>query len=235
MLSTPNAPVRAVMFDFDGTLVDTMDGFADVAGRLISEAHGWSFADARAAYLRTSGIPFFQQLEVLFPGDERNPGLVEAFEFGKLHCYDGRTVDPDVPALLAGLRARGIAAVVSSNNYGAVVDEFLAGQAVTFDLVLGYRDNFAKGEEHFAFAEQQLGIARPALVFVGDSLRDGQIALGAGVRFVARLSTNGAENFEAVFGPKPFPMVQRLTELLDVIDAGVAAGPAAPRAGEDIQ
>jgi len=218
MTTIPEGPVRAVMFDFDGTLIDTMGGFADVAGRLIEAYHGWTFEAARAAYLRTSGIPFFKQLEVLFPGHEKNPGIAEAFEREKLSCYEGRGVDPDVPAVLAGLRGRGIASIVSSNNFASVVDAFLATQDVNFDLVLGYRDNFAKGEEHFAHAARRLELSRSSLLFVGDSLEDARIALASGVAFTAKLGTNDAGTFEARFGGDPFPMIARLVDLLELVD-----------------
>lgn len=221
-MATRVQTVRAVLFDFDGTLIDTMGGFADVAGRLIERYHGWSFEEAREAYLRTSGIPFFQQLQILFPGRERNPGIAESFEYQKLKCYEGLGLDPDASITMNGLRERGIASVVSSNNYGAVVNGFLAKQDVTFDLVLGYQDNFGKGEEHFAFAAQRLQVPRSALLFVGDSVKDAEIAMESRVAFVAMLGTNDRRVFEKHFGPDPFPMIDRLSHLLKLVDGWAA-------------
>ena len=64
---------KAYLFDFDGTLVDTMGGFADIAGRVINGFHPHiSFEAARRRYLETSGIPFFQQLEIICPEDPTN-------------------------------------------------------------------------------------------------------------------------------------------------------------------
>lgn len=219
------APVRAVMFDFDGTLVDTMGDFAGLAGALIAEAYGGTADEGRAAYLRTSGVPFFQQLQLLFPDDPRNAALVAAFEREKLRFYEGLGLYPDVPPALAALAARGIATVVSSNNFQDVVDTFLAGQDVRFDLVLGFRDGFHKGAPHFAHAIEALGVAREGLVFVGDSVRDAELADAAGVRFVARTGTAPRTAFEARFGPEPFPFVDRLDEVLALVD-GDAVGAA---------
>lgn len=215
-----NHRYRAVLFDFDGTLVDTMGSFADLAGALIAEAHGWTVAEGRAAYLRTSGIPFFQQLEVLFPGDPGNAALVERFETGKLRFYEGKGLLPDVPPAIAALRAHGIRVVVSSNNYTRVVEQFLRTQDVVFDLVLGFGDGQAKGEPHFARTLAELGLARHELLFVGDSVRDGELALGAGVAFVGRLGTAPPEAFHARFGVAAFPLVERLDDVLPLVVGG---------------
>ena len=211
---------HAVVFDFDGTLIDTMGGFADLAGALIARQHGWSVADGRAAYLRTSGIPFFQQLDVLFPDDEANPRLAARFEVEKLRFYTGKGLGEDVAPTLAGLQKRGIASVVSSNNFSEVVERFLATQDASFTLVLGFerRSGFCKGEPHFAHAAAALGLGRGELLFVGDSVRDAELAEAGGVPFVARLGTVPAASFEARFGPDPFPMIERCDEVLPLLD-----------------
>lgn len=208
---------RAVLFDLDGTLVETMGDFADVAGRLMAGVHGGTIEDARADYLRTSGIPFFQQLEVLFPDDPRNADLAERFEREKLVAYEGRHLLPDVALTVEGLRRRGIRSVVSSNNFTNVVEDFLAGEDVRFDLVLGFGDDMHKGEPHFEAVEQAFDLARPALAFVGDSVRDAQLALAGRVPFAARLGTVPVSAFEDAFGPTPFPMLERLDELLTLV------------------
>lgn len=220
---TERRRVRAVLFDFDGTLVDTMGEFADLAAELIAGAHGWTVAEGRAAYLRTSGIPFFQQLEVLFPGDPGNGALMDAFEGGKLRFYEGKGLLPDVGPAVAALQARGVRAIVSSNNYGPVVERFLATQAPAFDLVLGFGDGLAKGEPHFARALAAFGLDRGELVFVGDSVRDAELAREAGVAFVGRRGTVAPEAFDARFGRGAFPLVDGLDELLPLVVDQVAS------------
>ena len=196
--------IKAVVFDLDGTLVDTMGHFADVAADVIARRHGWSVARGRKAYLDTSGIPFFQQLEVLFPGHSDNSALEAEFETRKMTAYDGRSFLEDVPPAIALMREQGVAAVVSSNNREDVVREYIAGEGVHFDVVLGFRDDFYKGEPHFAFVERELGIARDEMLFVGDSVRDAELALGAGVRFAARLGTVARESFVEALGAVDF-------------------------------
>ena len=45
-----------VMFDLDGTLIDTMGDFADIAADEMARAHGYDFAHARRRYLETSDL-----------------------------------------------------------------------------------------------------------------------------------------------------------------------------------
>ena len=49
--SLPALPtvVRAFMFDLDGTLIDTMGGFADVAAAVMAKRHGLDLADGLQA------------------------------------------------------------------------------------------------------------------------------------------------------------------------------------------
>ncbi len=210
--------VKALLFDFDGTLVDTMGAFADLAGQLMAEAYGGTVEQGREDYLRTSGIPFFQQLGVLHPADPRNDLVSIRFEKEKLSAYNSKGLFADVGPAVAELRRRGVACVVSSNNFTPVVVEFLKGQDVGFDLVLGYDSGFCKGEPHFAHVQRTLALSREQLGFVGDSVRDGELAINSGLRFCARLGTVPRQRFLERFGPNPFPFIDTLAELLSHVD-----------------
>jgi beta-phosphoglucomutase-like phosphatase (HAD superfamily) len=78
--ATPLPAPVGILFDMDGTLVDTMQVFADVAAGVMVKHHGLDRARARAAYLATSGIPFFQQLEVIVPGHAGHAAAAAEFE-----------------------------------------------------------------------------------------------------------------------------------------------------------
>src|SRR5258705_9170049 len=134
---------RAVLFDLDGTLIDTMQTFADVAAGVMVEHHGMDRATARAAYLTTSGIPFFKQLEVIAPGDARNAAAAAEFERGKVIAT--ADVEADAPTLdaLVALRARGIKLAVCSTNFQDQVDAFVARCRVPLALPPGYGDRLA--------------------------------------------------------------------------------------------
>jgi phosphoglycolate phosphatase len=187
-----------VLFDLDGTLVDTMQTFADVAATVIEETHGIEWASAREAYLATSGIPFFQQMKLIAPNDPRNGQAVERFERDKLTATEGVGANEATVVALRRLGMRGIRVAVSSNNFQEQVDKFVESCRAPFDLALGFGDGLAKGEPHFDHACSKFECTRDDIVFVGDSLADAALAVDAGVRFVGRLGTFTVDQFRAV-------------------------------------
>jgi len=209
-------PIRAILFDFDGTLVDTMASFADTAAGVISARYPMPHQTARARYLETSGVPFFQQLEVLFPGDARNKAAADTFEQQKLDAFFDESFEPDVVETLATLRDCGLFVGVSSNNFQSLVERFVSREQVPFDAVLGcIPPDFFKGKDHFDYLQNNHGVAPSETLFVGDSLMDAVRAAESGVRFVGRTGTFGHADFN--HHTAGTPTVDRLSELLALI------------------
>src|SRR5690606_12793340 len=153
-------------FDLDGTLVDTMGAFADLAAQVMATRHGVDPGLARRRYLATSGIPFCQQLEVIHPGHPSNRAASDELNARKLAVAETASMDPGTRAALVRLRSLGVRLVVSSNTGQAVVDEFVRREEIAFDLALGFdpADGRAKGEPHVALACRALGVARASIL-----------------------------------------------------------------------
>jgi len=215
--------LRAVMFDLDGTLVDTMGAFADLAAAVMEQQHGLDRALARRRYLETSGIPFHQQLEVICPGDPRNAAAAAEFEQRKLAVCDATMMTAETIAGLEALRACGYGLVVSSNTGQSGVDDFVRRERFPFDLALGFdaARGLAKGRPHVELACRQLGIRTDELVFCGDSLKDAELAEAAGIAFVGRLGTFTMSDFR-LRDPEAVA-VSSMLELADLLRARVAA------------
>jgi phosphoglycolate phosphatase-like HAD superfamily hydrolase len=194
------AHVDAVLFDLDGTLVDTMPAFADLAAEVMAARHAADPVVARRRYLETSGIPFAQQLEVIHPGHPANRAASDEFEQRKRALCDAAPMDEATVRGLWQLRALGLRLVVSSNTGQPFVDEFVAREGFPFDLALGFdaAAALAKGEPHVAHTCQVLGLSRDRLLFVGDSLADARLAAASGVSFVGRLGTFRVADFLAL-------------------------------------
>ncbi len=206
---------RAFLFDFDGTLVDTMDGFADIAGRVIHEFHPeMSFEEARMNYLKTSGAPFFQQLEILFPGDLTNTQKMEIFEEEKKEGFFEQRFSKDVRYAINALRKRGDIAGVSSNNYQELIDRFVEREGLEFDIVLGFNNGFQKGKDHFDHVMKVFGLERDELTFVGDSLKDAEKAIANGINFVGKCGTFKREDFLKI--RETFMTIENIRELLTI-------------------
>ncbi|MDP3552032.1 MAG: HAD hydrolase-like protein [Novosphingobium sp.] len=209
------ADVKVLVFDLDGTLVPTMEDYANRAAQLMEEAFGTPFAQARHSYFATSGLPFERQLRQLYPGHETDP-VAERFEAWKDGYLAGITISPTVAGLLEGWRRQGLLVAISSNNLEVYVDRLAQDWPV--DCAFGYRaardddPGFAKGEPHFAALEQRFGVSRSAFLFTGDSPNDAQIAAAAGVRFRALLTDAFcADDFEKVV-----PGTETLTSLTEL-------------------
>ena len=190
---------RALMFDLDGTLVDTMSAFADLAADVMATRHGLDLAAARARYLQTSGIPFHQQLEVIVPGDARNADASAEFEQRKRAVCDATMMDGDTLKGLAALRELGFKLIVSSNTGQEFVDDFARREPFTFDLALGFdgAKNLAKGKPHVDQVCKVLALGTSDILFCGDSLKDAELAEACGVAFVGRLGTFTLSDFRA--------------------------------------
>ena len=85
---------------------------------------------------------------------------------------------------LERVRARGVRIAVSSNNGIENVADFARNADFAFDLVLGFGDGLAKGKPHLDMPSRTFGVDRQEMLFVGDSLHDGEIAEREGVPFV---------------------------------------------------
>jgi len=207
--------IEVAIFDFDGTIVDSMSFLTQLAADLLAEHYSMDPGKARRAYIDTTGLPFVKQMELIAPGDARNESTVSAFEKKKRESLFDFDLFPDAPGALARIRQRGIKVCVSSGNYEEIIARIVKFRGLEFDLVMGFRPGFEKGLDHFRFAMKTFAAAPGRVVFVGDSLKDGLAAKTAGVRFIARSGLLTPEEFS---GALPgVPIINSLDEMLPLV------------------
>ncbi len=188
--------IKAIMFDMDGTLVDSMSYLADLAATKMEQTYGMSFAESREQYLLTSGLPFFMQLEKIFPGNAHNEAVAKSFEDQKWQDYFEHQFYPEVETALSDLRAKGLKIGVSSNNGQEIIEEFISRKtSFKFDLVCGFKPDFEKGPAHFQKMLDLFKLSKDQLLFVGDSLHDAKKGLEFGLPFVGRSGTFSEADF----------------------------------------
>jgi phosphoglycolate phosphatase-like HAD superfamily hydrolase len=127
----------------------------------------------------------------------------------------------DTRATLFELQARGARIAVSSNNGRENVQSFAKLSGFPFDLVMGHGDGLAKGRPHIELAERTFCVDRQEMLFVGDSLHDGEIAYLAKIPFVGLAGTFAKERFTLRFPGQP--VICRFAEILDLLPASRAA------------
>lgn len=215
---------RLIAFDLDGTIIDTMGSFADIAGELLQEAYGWSFEQGRARYLETCGVPFFQQLEIMLPGNRHNARVAQQFEKRKLSAFIREKIAEPTLETLHKLKDREIFTAISSNNFDTLVKEFVHRENVPVDLALGFKilpngEYFCKGAPHFRHLQQRFNIPARSMVFVGDSLKDASLAEENEIRFIAKIGTFSEADFRAQYNSHLTGAVYEIHELLDLLEA----------------
>jgi phosphoglycolate phosphatase-like HAD superfamily hydrolase len=207
---------KVLLCDLDGTLIDSMPVLADIATEVMGEVYGTPAALAREFYLATCGLPFIRQVESIFPGDGRNQAASDIFEGRKPERCNQIRMDADVARALGDLQRRGVAIVVSSNNGVDNVAAFARSSGFSFDLALGFGGGLAKGRPHIELCEATFGVDRNEMLFVGDSLHDGEIAERDGIPFVGVAGTFSYERFVLRF-PEAL-VVRRFADLTDLFD-----------------
>jgi phosphoglycolate phosphatase-like HAD superfamily hydrolase len=212
---------KVLLCDLDGTLIDSMPTLADLAVDVLDEVYGTPSALAREFYLATCGLPFIRQLESIFPGDARNQAASDLFEGRKPDRCNQIRMPGDVFRTLAELKNRGVAIVVSSNNGVENVAAFARNSGFEFDLVLGFGGGLAKGKPHIDLCEATFGVDRSEMLFVGDSLHDGEIAEREAIPFVGLAGTFSHERFTLRF--PEVPVLRRFAELPSLFEAETPA------------
>jgi phosphoglycolate phosphatase-like HAD superfamily hydrolase len=202
---------RVLLCDLDGTLIDSMPTLADLATEVMESTHGTPRILARELYLATCGLPFIKQLEEIYPGDPRNAGASDLFEGRKPARCDEIRMPAETRRALESMRAMGVRIAVSSNNGVSNVATFARNAGFKFDLVLGFGGGLAKGRPHIDATSRQFGVDRQEMLFVGDSLHDGEIAEREGIPFVGLATTFSPERFSLRF-PR-VPVIKRFAAL----------------------
>jgi phosphoglycolate phosphatase-like HAD superfamily hydrolase len=205
---------RVLLCDLDGTLIDSMPTLADLATEVMESVFGTPKILARELYLATCGLPFVKQLEEIYPGDPRNAGASDLFEGRKPDRCDQIRMPTETRRALERLRGMGVRLAVSSNNGVTNVATFARNAGFLFDLVLGFGGGLAKGRPHIEATSREFGVDRQEMLFVGDSLHDGEIAEREGIPFVGLATTFSPERFTLRF-PR-VPVIRRFAALPDL-------------------
>ena len=207
------ANVRAVLFDWDGTLVDTAEASFRCYVRLFEEL-GVEFD--RETYARTYSPNWYQTFRMLEIPEERWPHADERwlahFAEEEVALIDGAR------ELLDALRERGLATgIVTSGSKERVLRELDTHRFAFHECVFGCDVKEKKPHpEGLLLCLQRLQIAADEAVYVGDSPEDIAMARAAGVYSIA--VPGGYPNREALLASRPDRFAESLRDILGALD-----------------
>ena len=206
--------IKTVLFDLDGTLLNTIDDLTD-AGNWVCTQHGWpTFSVEQFKHMVGNGIP--KLVERFSPAEARTPEQLAATLAQFTARYDAHKEDKTapyagMPELLDALNAADIQCAVFSNKAdplcGKIVAHYFGSDR--FAAVRGSRPDVpTKPDPTGLYALMaELGADPAATLFVGDSDVDILTghnahlpAMGAlwGFRVRAELTAAGADALAAV-------------------------------------
>ena len=206
---------KILVFDFDGTLVNSMERLTDIASDVMSEHFGIPTREARRLYQLTSGLPFSEQLKTIYPDQQKKTKEVsDLFEKKKREGYFQEASFPDTHDTINYLKSRGYIVIISSNSAQELLDQFVKQLDLPCDLVLGHKKNFSKGLPHFLYILEQWGGNPYDMVFIGDSLKDGEWAFESGIDFIGKEGLFTKEQFQNRF--PGIPVISKLSQLKEM-------------------
>jgi len=205
-------PLRAVLFDWDGTLVDS----AEVSFRCYAQVFGaYGIAFDRARFAATYSPDWYQTYEaVALPREHWSAADARWVE---LYGEERAELLPGAGDGLARLRAAGLATALVTSGSRPRIDRELAalGAAGLFECVVCCEDVSSRKPDPapLLLALERIGVEPAAAAYVGDSPEDILMARAAGA-FALGIE-GGFPNREALRASKPDLLAVDLASAID--------------------
>lgn len=213
---------RAVLFDLDGTLVDSYAALTD-AVNFTRRQHGYGDLSADIRTLVGEGIE--RLLQQAFEG-EVPPGAAETFEnrYDEICCQQSRVL-ADVEPTLEALEASGVAMAVCTNKptvFSKKILEFLDLASFFEDIVGPDVAGARKPQPQHVLRTLEATHCQPSdALFVGDMPIDVQAAHNSGI--AAAVVATGSSTSTALKAARPDHYLNRLADLVQIVRNGASA------------
>lgn len=214
--------IRAVLFDLDGTLVDSLEDLTDSVNHIrVAFAYQSLTADEVRQKVGKGSRNLVQQVLPDAPDRIIDQALAMFLEFNRQHIADKSRLYPGIAEILDELAARQIRMAVISNKNETLSTLILQALGIhnLFEKICG-GDTYPERKPSplpLLKVADMLGIAPNECVMAGDSINDIQAGQQAGIASIA--CTWGYGSMDELAGADAVAQTPR--ELLAVIDAGL--------------
>ena len=177
---------KLVIFDMDGTILNTLEDLADALNYVLAQSNYPGHTIEEVKQYVGNGIPKLIERGVPAGTDKDSTNQVhrDFMEYYQIHCADKTRPYDGIIELIAKLRKGGCLTAVVSNKADAAVQE-LCKQYFDgyFDYAVGDREGIRKKPAPDAVNEvlQHLQVTKENAVYVGDSEVDIATARNAGL------------------------------------------------------
>lgn len=214
--SSPASRIRAVLFDLDGTLIDSIPLILASFRYATETVLGQALPDEQLLY--NVGTPLARQMQQLSP--ERAGELLRAYQEHNATHHDASVREyPGTTQVLERLHAEGypLGVVTSKAGEGARRGLATSGLARFFPVVISCDDTerHKPDPEPLKVAAQLLGIPLEHCAYVGDSEYDMIAAITGGAVSVAALW--GPFEPERVLAPGPAYAIESISQLPELL------------------
>ena len=213
---------KLVIFDLDGTLLDTIADLAESANYALKQL-GYPTNDVET--IRTFvGNGINKLLERALPSHEQTEENVIRMRSHFVPYYDVHNADlsnpyPGIVSLLEDLQAKGIQIAVASNKYQEATVKLVKQYFPDIDFIeiLGQREGInVKPDPTIVFdILQKADVSKEDILYVGDSGVDMQTAINAGVDAVG--VTWGFRPRAELESFQPMGLIDKAEDLLEFI------------------
>lgn len=207
--------IKLVVLDFDGITADTMPTLEEIAVKLIVKHYKLKTEDARTKYQITTGLPFEQQMELIFPDNPNNGKVISQFEKEKIESIFDLPLFNDAKSTIDLLREMGYLVAISSSTTQPIIEKYCKKNELVVDQIVGYKIGFEKGKDHFDFLRKEFNLNTEELVYVGDSLKDCERAQNNEIVFIGKVGMFSREDFNMISKSKI--VISDLEELIKII------------------
>lgn len=208
---------KAVIFDFDLTLVDSSKGIIICFLHTLNE-FGYP-KPSEEEIVKTIGIPLMDGFDVLtgeFPNPHREEMRTVYIKKADFEMTKNTVLFPDTEKMLGFLKSKGICiGIVSSKMRYRIqesVDYLLEDKSV--DVIIGLEDvrEAKPSPEGLNEAIRRLGVEKSEVLYVGDSYIDAQTAENSNVDFCG--VTTGTTSYEEFSKYKNIYIAKSLNDII---------------------